>query len=88
VAAHIHENCEAGIYVESGQIRVWTGPDVANLTPQDVPAGHFLYIPRGELHSVENPSPTEPAVTVFAYGGVPNREAAGTIEPQAAVEQA
>ncbi len=76
---HIHLNCEASMYVISGRMRAWTGSDPAHLRPEEVPAGHFCYVPTGEIHGVENMSDTEPVVLIFAYGGVPNKEAAGTV---------
>ncbi len=76
---HIHLNCEVSMYVISGRMRAWTGADPAKLTPHEVRAGHFCYVPRGEIHGVENMSDTEPVVLIFAYGGVPNKEAAGTV---------
>ena len=78
-APHLHRNCEASMYVISGKMRAWTGPTPDRLTPQDVPAGYFCYVPKGEIHGIENLSQTEPVVLIFAYGGVPNKEAAGTV---------
>lgn len=73
--AHYHQNAEAGIYVASGRIKVFIGEDRACTV---VGPGTFLYVPKGEIHGLENDSLTEPATLVFAYGNVPNKEAAGT----------
>src|ERR1700730_15731250 len=59
---HTHLNCEASQYVISGHLRVWTGIDPHVLAPQDVPPGYFCYVPRGEVHCVENVSDSEPVV--------------------------
>lgn len=76
---HIHMNCEASMYVISGTMKAVTGPIEGPWKEQIVPAGHFCYVPKGEVHGIENMSETEPVTLIFAYGGVPNKEAAGTM---------
>ncbi len=77
---HIHQHCEASMYVISGRMRVVTGPPEGPWAEQDVEAGSFCYVPRGEVHGLQNLSDTEPVVLIFAYGGVASKEAAGTVE--------
>ena len=79
---HIHDHAEASIYVMQGGIRELHGPEGGPYVEEDVPAGHFLYVPAGEVHGIDNLSDTEPAWLIFAYGGVPNKEAAGTRIPK------
>lgn len=45
---------------------------------EEAHAGAFGYLARGEPHSIVNLSDNEDAELVFAYGGVPNQDAAGT----------
>lgn len=74
--AHFHANAEAGMFVISGRLRVYVGKD---RTRTDVESGSFIFVPKGEIHGIENPSPTEAAEIVFVYGNVPNKDAAGTV---------
>ncbi len=76
---HIHQNCEASMYVISGRMKVVSGPVEGPWKEEIVEAGHFCYVPQGEVHGIENLSQTEPVLLIFAYGGVPNKEAAGTM---------
>lgn len=73
--AHYHPNAEAGFFILSGELKVYIGED-REMTP--VKAGTFVFVPKGEIHGIENPSKTEPAALLFAYGNVPNKEASGT----------
>ena len=73
--AHFHPHAEAGFFITSGQLKIYSGEErVMTL----VNAGTFVFVPKGEIHGIENPSQTEPASLVFAYGNVPNKEASGT----------
>jgi uncharacterized RmlC-like cupin family protein len=73
--AHYHPNAEAGLYILKGELNVYTG-ESRELTL--VKAGTFIHVPKGEIHGIENPSQTEYAALIFAYGNVPNKEASGT----------
>ncbi len=73
--AHYHEHAEAGLYILSGRLKVYVGEDREATI---VGPGTFLYVPKGEIHGLENESATEPATLVFAYGNVPNKDKAGT----------
>ena len=63
------------MYILSGQLKVYIGE---NRDMSLVKAGTWLFVPKGEIHGLENPSQTEPASLIFAYGNVPNKEASGT----------
>lgn len=76
---HQHLNCDASQYVISGTMRVWAGTDPDNLQSYDVPPGYFCFVAQGEYHSMEAISLDEPVVLIFAYGGIPNKDAAGTV---------
>ncbi len=73
--AHFHPNAEAGLFVLRGRLNIYSGED-RKLTV--VEPGTFIHVPKGEIHGIENPSKTETATLVFAYGNVPNKEASGT----------
>ena len=73
---HMHFNCEASMYIISGTMVAYVGPDAKQVI---CPAGSFVYAGEGEIHGVTNPSDKEDVLLVFAYGGVPNKEAARTI---------
>lgn len=73
--AHYHPHAEAGMYILQGVLKVYIG-EKREMTV--VKAGTFLHVPKGEIHGIENPSETEPAALIFAYGNVPNKEASGT----------
>ena len=76
---HYHVNTAAGQHVVKGRLRMFIGPD-HDLKEIDVEEGDFVYVPRGEIHGGMNRSDTEPVELVFTYPGVPDKEAAGTIE--------
>ncbi len=73
--AHFHPNAEAGLFILTGELKVYTGEnrDVTIVRP-----GTFIHVPKGEIHGIENMSKTETATLIFAYGNVPNKEASGT----------
>jgi uncharacterized RmlC-like cupin family protein len=73
--AHHHPNAEAGMYILKGRLRVYIGEDREET---EVEEGTFIFVSKGEIHGLENLSKTEPAMLVFAYGNVPNKEASGT----------
>jgi len=73
--AHFHQNAEAGLYILSGQLKIYLGEtrEVRMVGPHT-----FLHVPKGEIHGLENLSDTEPATLIFAYGNVPSKDIAGT----------
>lgn len=74
---HFHENCDTTIYVMKGPINIYY-KEGEEIRRREVPPGHFVYFPRGCVHGQENPSGAEAAELIFTYGGMPNKEAAGT----------
>jgi uncharacterized RmlC-like cupin family protein len=74
---HYHANSEAGMYIIRGRLRILIGPE-PDIQEYEVGPGTFCYVPQGEIHGIVNLSDTEDAELVFAYGGVPNKEASGT----------
>ncbi len=70
---HVHLNAEAAMYIVSGTMTLFLGPE-AKMTK--CPPGTFVFAPEGIIHGVANASRTEEVELVFAYGGVPSKEAA------------
>lgn len=70
---HVHLNAEAAMYVIRGTMTLLLGPKAEMLK---CPPGTFVYAPEGVIHGVANSSRTEEVELVFAYGGVPSKEAA------------
>ncbi len=73
---HYHK-CDACFYVIKGRIKVLL-LDGKDYYEREAGPGNFCYAGPGEIHGLINLSDTEEAELVFAYGGVPNRTAAGT----------
>jgi uncharacterized RmlC-like cupin family protein len=73
--AHYHPYAEAGFFIISGQLIIYLGEERKKTL---VRPGTFVYVSKGDIHGIENPSKTDPATLVFAYGNVPNKEASGT----------
>lgn len=74
---HYHANSEAAFYIVKGRLRILIG-EGADYSETEVGEGTFCYVPQGEIHGIVNCSDTEDAELIFAYGGVPNKEASGT----------
>ena len=70
---HVHANAEASMFIISGTMTLLLGPEAEIVR---CPPGTFVYAPEGTIHGVANASRTEEVVLVFAYGGVPSKEAA------------
>ncbi len=70
---HVHLSAEAAMYVIQGTMVLILGPEGKIVK---CPAGTFVFAPEGVIHGVANASRTEEVVLVFAYGGVPSKEAA------------
>ena len=60
---HRHEGHETAIYLASGEVEVWHGPDLADRT--EIREGDFFYIPAGTPHLPVNRGEI-PAVAVLA----------------------
>ncbi|RJQ59634.1 MAG: cupin domain-containing protein [Desulfobacteraceae bacterium] len=70
---HVHLNAEAAMYIIRGTMVLLLGPDAKIVK---CPPGTFVFAPEGVIHGVANASRTEEVELVFAYGGVPSKEAA------------
>jgi uncharacterized RmlC-like cupin family protein len=70
---HVHMSAEAAMYIISGTMVLLLGPEAKIVK---CPPGTFVFAPEGVIHGVANASRTEEVVLVFAYGGVPDKEAA------------
>lgn len=70
---HVHMSAEAAMYVIQGTMTLFIGPEAKIVK---CPPGTFVFAPEGVIHGVANASRTEEVVLVFAYGGVPSKEAA------------
>jgi uncharacterized RmlC-like cupin family protein len=70
---HVHLNAEAAMYIVKGTMVLLLGPEAKIIK---CPEGTFVFAPEGVIHGVANASRTEEVVLVFAYGGVPSKEAA------------
>lgn len=62
--AHLHAGHESALYLLSGDIVLWNGPDL--MARCDATAGDFVYIPAGIPHVLVNRSATEPVEAVIA----------------------
>jgi uncharacterized RmlC-like cupin family protein len=70
---HVHLNAEAAMYIMRGTMTLFLGPEARATI---CPPGTFVYAPEGIIHGVANKSRTEEVELIFAYGGVPSKEAA------------
>ena len=70
---HVHMSAEAAMYIIQGTMTLFIGPEAKIVK---CPPGTFVFAPEGVIHGVANASRTEEVVLVFAYGGVPDKEAA------------
>ena len=64
---HFHLTTEAGMYIISGELTVFLGPDAE---PNIAAPGDFLYVPVGCIHGIANASDTVPVELIATYGGV------------------
>jgi uncharacterized RmlC-like cupin family protein len=70
---HVHLNAEAAMYIVRGTMVLLLGPEAKILK---CPPGTFVFAPEGVIHGVANASRSEEVELIFAYGGVPSKEAA------------
>jgi quercetin dioxygenase-like cupin family protein len=79
---HYHVNCDAGMHVLKGKLKIFLGPD-CNLKEGIAEEGDFIFVPKGTIHGFMNMSAGEPAEIVSCYGGVSHKNEAGTfyVEP-------
>ncbi len=70
---HVHLSAEAAMYIVRGTMTLILGPEAKIVR---CPPGTFVFAPEGVIHGVANASRTEEVELIFAYGGVPSKEAA------------
>ena len=70
---HVHLSAEAAMFIVRGTMTLLMGPEAEIIR---CPPGTFVFAPEGVIHGVANASRTEEVELVFAYGGVPSKEAA------------
>ena len=73
---HVHLNAEAAMFIIKGTMVLLLGPEAKIVK---CPPGSFVFAPDGVIHGVANASRTEEVELVFAYGGVPSKEAANIV---------
>jgi quercetin dioxygenase-like cupin family protein len=73
---HVHLSAEAAMYIVKGTMTLMIGPEAKIIR---CPEGTFVFAPEGTIHGVANASRTDEVVLVFAYGGVPSKEAANIV---------
>ena len=70
---HVHMSAEAAMFIVRGTMTLILGPEAKIVK---CPPGTFVFAPEGVIHGVANGSQTEEVELIFAYGGVPSKEAA------------
>ena len=70
---HVHLSAEAAMFIVRGTMTLILGPEAKIVR---CPPGTFVFAPEGVIHGVANASRTEEVELIFAYGGVPSKEAA------------
>ena len=70
---HVHMSAEAAMFIVRGTMTLILGPEAKIVK---CPPGTFVFAPEGVIHGVANASRTEEVELIFAYGGVPSKEAA------------
>jgi uncharacterized RmlC-like cupin family protein len=77
--AHFHEHHETAIFVLTGEVDMWSGP---NLSGHEVArAGDHIYVPAGVTHVAVNRSQAEPATAVVARTD-PNEQESVVLQPE------
>jgi uncharacterized RmlC-like cupin family protein len=77
--AHLHQSHESAIYLVSGTVEVWHGPQLAEQTMMS--AGDFFYIPAGVPHVPVNLSHDQLATAVIARTD-PNEQESVVLLPE------
>lgn len=75
---HYHGNTDAGQYVLKGRMKMFLGPD-GDIQEVIVEQGDFLFVPKGEIHGLQNLSQTEPAELIATYDQVGTLAESGTV---------
>ena len=64
--AHHHGDCETGLYILSGRLRVRFGDKLEKTV--EAQAGDFVFVPPNAIHLEENLSETDPFELIVARG--------------------
>ena len=75
---HYHINCDAGMHVLKGRLKMTFGPD-REMEEVIAEEGDFFFVPAGIIHGLENLSTTEAAEIVAAKNNVSTESEEGSI---------
>jgi uncharacterized RmlC-like cupin family protein len=75
---HYHINCDAGMHVLKGRLKMTFGPD-REMEEVIAEEGDFFFVPAGIIHGLENLSTTEPAEIVADKNNVSTESEEGSI---------
>ncbi len=75
---HYHVNCDAGMFVLKGRVKMFVGPDY-EMKEVIAEEGDFFFVPAGAIHGLMNLSNTEPAELIAAKNNVSEDKEEGTI---------
>jgi uncharacterized RmlC-like cupin family protein len=80
---HYHVNCDAGMHILKGRLRIFIGPD-HEMEEVVAEAGDFVFAPAGVIHGFMNLSDSEAAELVAAKNNVSDVKGQGTlfVEPR------
>ena len=80
---HYHVNCDAGMFVLKGRLKIFIGPS-HEMEETIAEEGDFVFVPAGAIHGLMNLSNTEPAELVSTKPNVSHSEQEGTmfVEPR------
>jgi uncharacterized RmlC-like cupin family protein len=75
---HYHINCDAGMHILKGRLRIFMEPDY-EMEETIAEAGDFIFAPAGIIHGFMNLSDTEPVELVAAKNSVSEDVQEGTV---------
>lgn len=75
---HYHKNADAAMFIRKGKLRFYFGPD-GDIKEYIIGENHFVFVPKGIIHGIENLSETDTAEIIFTFGNCPSKKAAGTV---------
>lgn len=80
---HYHVNCDAGMFILKGRLKIFIGPN-HEMEETTAEAGDFVFVPAGAIHGLMNLSNTEPAEIISTKNNVSHAEQEGTmfVEPR------
>ena len=75
---HYHVNCDSGMFVMKGCLKLFLGPD-HEMEEVTAEAGDFVFVPAGVIHGLINLSKTEAAELVTSKNNVSSVMEQGTV---------